>query len=263
MIAVIPWFDVPMVEIPLPGGRALPIHGFGVLVALGFLIGGRVAMNRAARIGLDPERINQVVGWLVVGTFIGGHVGFGLMYQPAEYFADPIKFLQFWHGLSSFGGFVVCVPLAIYFFAKYRLPVWPYLDCLAHGFAMGWFFGRMGCFVAHDHPGSVSDFPLAVMGICRDGPANVACHDMGLYEAIWSIATYGLFVVLDRVRTWPAGFFTLAIGLLYGPLRFFMDFLRPEASDPRYFGYTPGQYGSLLLTGVCLFFLTRLRSREG
>jgi prolipoprotein diacylglyceryltransferase len=38
------------------------------------------------------------------------------MYKPEEYLADPINFLKVWQGLSSFGGFVVCVPLAFYFF---------------------------------------------------------------------------------------------------------------------------------------------------
>src|SRR5690606_5108897 len=107
-------------------------------------------MQRAARSGLDGERINQVLTWLVIGTFIGGHWGYGLMYARDEYFADPIKFLQFWHGLSSFGGFVVCVPLAFYFFRRYRLPMWHYMDSLAFGMGIGWFLGRMGCTVAHD-----------------------------------------------------------------------------------------------------------------
>ena len=110
--------------------------------------------------GLDKERINQLIGWLVVGTFIGGHVGYGLMYEPAAYLQDPSKFLNITSGLSSFGGFFVCVPLCIYFFKKYKLPVWANLDCVAFGFAFGWFFGRLGCTVAHDHPGTPTNFFL-------------------------------------------------------------------------------------------------------
>ena len=107
MFAVIPAFDEP--KIPLdwlgfPEGAA--IHGFGILVALGFVIGGNVAMARARKLGLDPEVINRLIGWLVVGTFVGGNVGFGLMYQPEEYLANPIEFLKFWRGLSSFRFFI-------------------------------------------------------------------------------------------------------------------------------------------------------------
>jgi hypothetical protein len=35
-------------------------------------------------------------------------------------------------------------------------------------------------------------------------------------------------------------------GLLYAPVRFFLDFLRPEESDPRYGGLTFAQWASIL-----------------
>jgi phosphatidylglycerol---prolipoprotein diacylglyceryl transferase len=261
---LIPWFEAPVLHIPLPGlDKPLPLHGFGFLVALGFIFGSKIAMNRAKRVGLDPDVINRLVGWLVAGTFIGGHIGYGLLYKPDEYLANPIEFLKVWQGLSSFGGFVVCVPLAIWFFARERKPVWPYLDSLALGMSVGWFFGRMGCFVAHDHPGTVTNFWLGVYGICQPiSDKNVACHDMGLYEGLWSLAMFGVLSVMDR-RPLKPGVLVLTYGLTYGPLRFLMDFLRPEATDARYGGFTPGQYGSVLVTVVCLAALViRLRSSD-
>lgn len=254
-------FDAPVLEIPL-GSTTLPLHGFGLLVAIGFIIGGKTAMARASRLGLDPEVINRLIGWLVFGTFVGGHVGYGLMYKPAEYLANPIEFLKVWQGLSSFGGFAVCVPIAIWFFRKEKVAVWPYLDCLAYGMAIGWFFGRMGCFVAHDHPGTPTDFWLGVYGICPGYGDDMACHDMGLYEAIFSLAMFGLFVLLDR-RPWKPGFLVTLLGVAYGPVRFAMDFLRPEATDARYGGFTPGQYWAVLLTVVCIgMLIARLRSED-
>lgn len=157
MLAVIPFFPRIIFHIPLPDGlplEQLEIHGFGILVALGFLLGGWLSMYRARRQGDDPDAINRLIGWLVVGTFIGGHVGYGLMYDLEGYLAEPVRFLYVWEGLSSIGGFAVCVPLTVYFFRRYKLRLWPNLDHMAFGFALGWFFGRMGCTVAHDHPGT-------------------------------------------------------------------------------------------------------------
>ena len=57
MKPLIPYFQIPVIEIPLPAflpWGVLPVHGFGILVALGFLAGGWLAMKRAERVGLDP-----------------------------------------------------------------------------------------------------------------------------------------------------------------------------------------------------------------
>lgn len=301
MQPLIPYFQVPVFTIPLPAWAPLPelqIHGFGMLVALGFLLGGWLAMRRAERIGEDPEAINRLIGWLVVGTFVGGHVGYGLMYKPMEYLADPIRFLYFWEGLSSMGGFIVCVPLAIWFFWRNQIPVWPNLDNVAIGFSLGWFFGRMGCTVAHDHPGTPTNFWLgihcrpvegrtlalpdwahqagydlrwgpcasmdpvnaAVTDISQTVPVDyagpIACHDMGFYEALLSLTTLLVFLWLDRRPRFP-GFYPLMIGVTYGPARLLMDFLRPESTDGRWFGLTPGQWGSVLIFAVSAYFLYR------
>lgn len=282
MQPLIPWFEVPIFDL-----GPLELHGFGILVALGFVFGGNMAMRRADRLGLQSEAINRLITWLVVGTFIGGHVGYGLMYKPDEYFADPIQFLYVWQGLSSFGGFVVCVPLAFYFFHREKLPIWSYTDCLAYGLALGWFLGRMGCFVAHDHMGSETDFFLGVwcrpepghmldlpncmvhngelnlpFALCAERPSVNAVHDTGLYEALWSLSMFGVFTLLDR-RAWKPGTFTLLLGLAYGPTRFFLDTLRPESTDPLRFGLTPAQWLAGLLTVVCVGALyMRLKSDD-
>lgn len=261
MHPLIPWFEPPVLEVPL-GAFTLPIHGFGILVALGFVLGGKLAMSRARRLGLDPDVINRLIGWLVFGTIVGGHVGYGLMYEPANYLANPIEFLKVWHGLSSMGGFVVCVALSVWFFRKERVPsVWAYLDCLAYGLTVGWFLGRMGCFVTHDHPGTPTNFWLGVHGMCKDLGRDVACHDMGLYEGLWSLSMFGFFGLLDRRRLVP-GVLTLTLGAVYGPVRFAMDFLRPVSTDARYAGLTPAQYWALVLSALCVWFAVR-RIRSG
>jgi phosphatidylglycerol:prolipoprotein diacylglycerol transferase len=264
-----------LVRIPLPEFfpvERVPLYGFGILVALGFMFGSRVAMNRAKRIGLDPEQINHLVGWLVVGTFVGGHVGYGLMYEPAEFFANPRRWLEVWDGLSSWGGFLVCVPLSVYFFRSRKLDLWPYLDCLAIGLGLGWGFGRLGCFVAHDHPGPPTTFPLSVYptyradgslgSVCDAAMPGVACFDLGLLESLWSFAAFGIMLVLDRKARVP-GFYPLLLALMYGPVRFVMEFLRGQVSDPRYAGFTPAQWWSLVAIVLCAgLFYRRLRSGD-
>jgi phosphatidylglycerol:prolipoprotein diacylglycerol transferase len=271
---LIPYFEP--FSIPISGDFG--IHGFGILVALGFVFGSRVAMNKARRDGLEPELINKLIGWLVFGVFVGGHLGHLLFYYPEQLKEDPMVLFQVWKGLSSFGGFIACTLLGVWFFrsedAKVRaanklrkekgeplLPrvnVWHYTDAVLYGFTLGWFFGRMGCFSAHDHPGTETNFYLGVYGMCPDAPKTVACHDLGLYEAIWSLAMFGIFWVLDKKPRFP-GFFAGVLLVVYGPFRLFLDIFRHPSTDTRYFGFTPAQYGSVLLAVLGVWILVRRR----
>ena len=41
------------------------------------------------------------------------------------------------------------------------------------------------------------------------------------------------------------GLIAVLTGMLYAPVRFFLDFLRPEETDPRYLGLTFAQWASI------------------
>jgi phosphatidylglycerol:prolipoprotein diacylglycerol transferase len=296
--------NFPVLKFPIVDDFA--IHGFGILVALGFMWGSRMSMRKVARDGLDPELVNRIVGWMVAGVFVGGHLGHLLFYYPEQLISDPMSILRVWDGLSSFGGFVACALLAVVFFKredarirsinrqrkKADKPLLPginlfgYFDGLFFGFTLGWFLGRMGCFVAHDHAGVQTDFWLGVYGMCTDAPAGAAatcdglvscvekvgylvnnpreaamgaaCHDLGLYEAFWSLAMIPLFKLLDRQPRFP-GFFAGMWLLCYGPARLVLDIFR--TADTRYFGVTPAQVGSFAMIAIGVAILWTQRNK--
>lgn len=279
MHPLIPFWE----RIAIPIGP-LTVHGFGILVALGFVLGARMARSKAAKDGYDPEIINRLVGWLVLGVFVGGHLGHLLFYYPEDMANDGERFakmfstlasgslpaahdlpeiLQVWQGLSSFGGFIACTVLAIWFFRREKVVFWAYADAVAYGLMVGWMMGRFGCFVAHDHPGTETRFWLGVNGICPTayGSPAVACHDLGLYEALWSGAMAIWFWFRDKVARHP-GYFVGWMCLSYGPVRLFMDIYRHPDGDTRYLGFTPAQYGSVALALLGLYILYRHRNAE-
>lgn len=254
------WREPPSFEL-----GPLTIHAFGILVALGFVVGTEAARRKATRVGLDPDLISRLVGYLVVGALVGGHLGHAVLYEPAHYLANPIELLYVWDGLSSFGGLATCAALAVWFFRRERAPLLPYLDCLSYGLTLGWGVGRLGCFVAHDHPGIETTAWIGVLGNCPDpvtGARGVdmaaRCHDLGLYEALYAFAVFSLFLVLDR-RPRHAGFFTAMLPAVYAPVRFALDALRHPDTDARAFGLTPAQYLSIGLFVLGLVLLRRWR----
>lgn len=264
MHPLVPWFEPPAWSIPFPL-HPITIHAFGVLVMIGFWLGGDLAARKAVRFTDDPDaagRIEGLILLLIAGTLVGGHVGEVLIDRPHLLAGDPFLLLRFWDGLSSIGGFAVCVPTSVLYFTTRRVSPWPYLDALAFGFTLGWFFGRLGCFTAHDHPGVQTTFWLGVQGACPGHDPMLACHDLGLYEAIASLATFATFVVLDR-RPRLHGLYVGLLATSYGPTRFLMDFFR-QPSEPRIgtLALTAAQYGCVLITALGVWILCGRTTRS-
>ena len=253
----IPWFKLEGIHIPgLP--ESVGIQPFGILVAIGVIWGVRVTERRSARLGLKPELISDFITHVVIIGFVLGHVFDRLFYEPEIILREPWDLLMPWRSLSSFGGFFGAVAGAFIWKARRKITITVPLDQVAYGMPVGWLFGRIGCFVVHDHPGKLTDFFLAVdnyqYGSLPVGPR----HDLGLYEVFWSAAMIVLFIVLDK-KPRPHGFYTGTITVLYAPFRFFLDFLRE--ADAKYFGLTPGHYSSILAFLLGSYVLWRAYKR--
>jgi len=260
----IPWFKPEPLEVPLPDVGPLPdslfLHPFGALVACAVLVGASMASRRAREEGLNPRVMGEMAAYVLIGGFVLGHVLDAIFYHWDVVREDPLFVLQLWNGLSSFGGFVGATIGGLIWIWHRGYPLVPFADITSYAFPFGWIFGRLGCFVVHDHPGVVTDFPLAVADYHVRGlsPPWQPRHDLGLYEVFWCLAVIPLFLWLGRKKR-PRGFYFALLPLLYAPVRFGLDFLRAsdaEGGDPRILlGLTPGHYGAILLFAGGLFVM--------
>jgi phosphatidylglycerol---prolipoprotein diacylglyceryl transferase len=253
---VIPWFQLGPWPIPLPWGGTLPVHAFGILAALAIIVGAHQVQRRAAQLELPRQLTDDFITWTTLYGIVAAYVLNIAMYEPealAEIVRDPSLLVRRWYGLSSYGGFIGGTLAAVIFARRRGASLVALGDAWCFAFPFAWVFARLGCFVVHDHPGQVSDFFLAVDNYHGRGLPR---HDMGLYEVLWSLPVAVLFHVWSRRPRRP-GVYLALIPLLYGPVRFALDFLRAtpiHGGDVRYLGLTPGQYASLALTliGVAL-----------
>jgi phosphatidylglycerol:prolipoprotein diacylglycerol transferase len=251
---VIPYFNGHLFNLPKPwGSGSQPIEMFGVLVALGVIIGDRIVVKEGKKRGLDERDVKYMNVRIVIGGFIMAHLVSVIFYFPERIKADPLILLNFWAGLSSFGGFLGATLAFLYFTRKEGIPALVYADSVALGLAVGWIFGRTGCFTAHDHPGRHTDFFLAVR---YPGGAR---HDLGFDELLFTIViTVILFRFARKPR--PPGHVIGLFATLYAPVRFGLDFLRATdvaRPDERYAGLTPAQWACMACFGVGIWLLTR------
>jgi len=246
-LALIPYFELP--DLPL---GPVTIRSFGVLTALGILLGVRLAARAAERDGLDSKALVDFSVVALVAGVLGGHVVHLVAYHPEE-LSDPWRVVRFWEGLSSMGGLAGAMVAAAIWFRRKRLAFAPYGDAYALALAFGWGVARLGCFAVHDHPGVRSDFFLAVA--FPGGPR----HDLGLYEAILLFALGALLLLVGRAGALRGRRLAL-LAVLYGAGRFGLDFLRAwpgdlAYADARHLGLTFAQW---FVAGLFAWGLWRL-----
>jgi phosphatidylglycerol---prolipoprotein diacylglyceryl transferase len=231
------------------------IHAFGVFVAIGVMLAEKLATRRAEAIGVEPKIMSRALSWMLICGFVGGHV-FGLLfYEPSKILEDPLSLLRIWELQASYSGILgALVGLTIFSLRHPEQSIWRIADAAAFALPVGWFFGRVGCAFAHDHPGHHTDFFLGVQY-----PDGVR-HDLGMYEAFWWIAIIALFFAIDYAKPMlrdRLGFYPGLLCVSYAPIRFALEFLR--ANDVRYFGLTPAQWTSIVVLLFGLFLLARRR----
>jgi phosphatidylglycerol:prolipoprotein diacylglycerol transferase len=237
---MIPYFQIPPVHF-----LGLAIHAFEILTALGIYLGIRYALTKSKSRCLPEKNIIDAIMISVIAGFIGAHVMHIFFYQRD--FSNPMRLLEVWKGISSTGGFLAGGIFCWLYVKAKKLPVYDVGDCLITGLLVAQFFGRIGCFTAHDHPGALTSFPLAV--IFPDGPR----HDLGFYEALLLLG-FLIMIHLQNIKVWlnqVAGRWMISGLLFYGSIRFLLDFLRATdipSADPRYIGLTPAQF-------VCVGFV--------
>ncbi len=280
---MIPYFPQPGYHLFGP----VTVHAFGAIVAVSLIVGWRMVVARTRAKGLDPDLVQDLLAYVVLSGFVVAHLYSVLAYFPREAMEDPLLLLKFWEDISSFGGFAGGL-LGLWLFFRFKArdvdaaTRLRYLDVIAYAFPFAWAIGRLACTVAHDHPGTVTTFPLGISlksaeaqtyinafyreaGRLAELPptaelAKMAFHDLGWYEFLYmSCLMVPATLALDR-KPRPPGFFLVAFPLLYVPARFTLDFLR--ISDARYFGLTPGQYAGIAVFLAAVYFMVRVGRRK-
>lgn len=247
---MIPYFSGHLFDI---GG--VSIYMFGVLVAIGVILGDRVVVAEGKRHGLDPQDVRFLNARMVIGGFIVAHLVSVIFYFPERIKESPLVLLNVWSGLSSFGGFLGALLAFLYYTKKEKIPRLAYADAVAPGLAVGWIFGRTGCFTAHDHPGRHTSFFLSV---AYPGGAR---HDLGLDELLFTLVMTAILFWYRR-KPRPPGHVIALLALMYAPVRFGLDFLRATdfgRPDQRYAGLTPAQWACLATFALAIKLMASRR----
>jgi phosphatidylglycerol:prolipoprotein diacylglycerol transferase len=250
---MIPWWQlVQPIQVP---GLGIQVHLFGLLVGLGVLCGTMTTFWRAKRLNVNLDMLLEFILYILITAFLGSHIFHVIFYSPEEFFNNPLTLLNPFGTQSSIGGFLSAFLGGFIWKLRRKVDIKFLSDQTSFGMPVGWFFGRMGCFVVHDHPGKLTDFFLGVQNYNYPGLSIGTRHDLGLYEMLWSLFTFIMFLILDR-KPRPAGFFTMMFFTFFAICRFWLDFMREI--DPAYWGLTIAQWVCIGATIIGLAFLKKI-----
>ena len=206
--------------------------------ALAYIVGLLLAWGLARKMSLKAKsvvtvlKLDDFLVWAIAGIILGGRLGYILFYNMKYYLEFPLQTLFLWQGGMSFHGGLIGMMVATFLFArKKQVPVLALGDIICCVAPIGLFLGRLANFVNAELYGRVTtQTPWAVIFPGQTLPR----HPSQIYEALCEGLV--LFCILNgfwwfskkyRQRT---GFFTGLFFLLYGLMRFGLEFFRePDA----------------------------------
>lgn len=239
---------------------------YGVLLAVGLVLGLWTAKLRAQKAGLPPEKVVDFGVWVVLGGLLGGKVL--LVVTDPSYLASFQGLLSLLRaGGVFYGGLLGALLSAVVLVRRWRLPFWPLADSLAPSVALGHFFGRLGCFFAGCCYGASCHAPWAVVfsdpkaAAISGTPLGVPLHPTQLYEAAFNLANYAFLAWLFR-KSVPGRLGGQVLGFYlvnYGVARFVIEFFRGDADRGFVLGglLSTSQAIALLMVPVGVFLTIR------
>lgn len=226
----------------------IPVYTYGALMAIAFLVGIKITLDKAAKAGVGQEFLMNLFLVILVSSIVGARTMYVL--ENWEYFRkNLLEIPMVQHGgLSYFGGLLFALTASVIAVRRAHQSFLGIADLLAPGLALGQAIGRLGCYFNGCCFGILSDGPWAVM--FPQGSAAFAHHwSNGWVSALdefslpvipaqllSSILDVFLFCLLSgtqsRSVTPGVTLFSYLIG--YGCLRFSMEFLRVNGPVPQY-----------------------------
>jgi phosphatidylglycerol:prolipoprotein diacylglycerol transferase len=225
------------------------VTSFGVLVAVGAVVGLWILSRELARSGLPADALDAAIAGVV-----GGLAGAKLLWVAEHLGEEPLLDLLLSRGgMSWFGGFAGGVLAGLAVMQWKRLPRMAVFAAATPAMAVGHAIGRIGCFLVGDDYGRPSDLPWAIAFPQGLPPTPVPVHPTQLYEAA---ALVPLAILLFRWRRQrrPDSFVLGAYLMIAGAIRFVIEFVR--VNDRVVGPLTVAHVASLLVIGIGV---TRLR----
>lgn len=190
--------------IPAPPSDSIgPFRLYGLMIALGVLVGVVIAQRRWRNWGGDEDAIVTVAVWAVPAGLIGArlyHVitDWGTLYDEGRW----TEAFKIWNGGLGIPGGVLAGALVGILVARRTVPSWRRLgDAVAPAIPVAQAIGRLGNYFNQELYGRATDLPWGLrvddeilLAQNPDQGLGTTFHPTFLYEGLWNLALAGLII---------------------------------------------------------------------
>lgn len=210
------------------------LRSYGVLMAVAFVAGTFLALREARRLGLDEDKVVNVILVTLIASVFGARMLYVLEHL-SEFRREWTSVLALWQGgLTLYGGIAAGTFAGLVAAKRMGLPVWITADALTPALALGTFFGRVGCFLngcCYGRPTSLPwgvVFPTGSFATLEYGSQPV--HPSQLYNAAAGLFLFVLFQAL-RGRFKVPGVMFWSFIVLFALFRIPLDLTRTYETE--------------------------------
>jgi len=216
----------------------ITLRWYGLLIASAVLIGVALSQYLAKKKGTDPEKVGDMVIWLVVLAIPCARLYYVLFEWPS-YASRPGDIIAIWKGGIAIHGAVIGGTLGAWLFAKFnKLSFWQLCDIITPSLILGQAIGRWGNFFNSEAFGGPTDLPWKLFIPLARRPAGYQefeyFHPTFLYESLWNLGVFGLLMALffwglKHPGKFRAGTLFLVYMIAYGAGRLWIEGLRTDS----------------------------------
>ena len=223
---------------------------YGVVIALGMLVGVSFILKEAKRVGFDEDKFLDICIITIVAGVIGARAYYVIF--AWDYYKDDIGsiFNIRQGGLAIYGGVLAGIAAIVIISKIKHLNTLKVLDVAIMGVIIGQIFGRWGNFFNRECFGQYTDGLFAMLLpyerllftgghgsvitkemsenlVKVNGISYVSVHPTFLYELLWNLALL-IFLLCTRKKKKFEGQIIFTYLIVYGAGRFWIEGLRVD-----------------------------------
>lgn len=224
----------------------VPIAYYGIVIAIGMMLGILMATYEAKRTGQNPDDYIDLAIVAIIVSVIGARVYYVIFLW--DYYKNHLSsiFNLRQGGLAIYGGVIAAI-ITTYIFSRVKKLSFPKLvDTAVLGLLLGQIIGRWGNFFNREAFGGYTDGLLAMQIpvdavrsssdittelaehlVTIDGISYIQVHPTFLYESLWNLAVLVVLLFIRKHKKFEGEIFLLYL-IGYGVGRFWIERLRTD-----------------------------------